>query len=228
MRIHTGEKPYKCNVQNCNKAFKAYGHLSDHLKRHFDIRPFECDFCKATFSRRNTLKTHLMTHTGEKPFSCSFPGCPKRFSEKGNMKTHLKTHMKKEKMYSQLKADSEYNDNSLSETANPKSTGFFVNRVQEFTFLGRKHGRKNSVRDGKNCEEESKPKGNAKQSNSDSSNNASTGDILTLGENPPTANCHTDNKNAIIPTNEDKSVVCKYNYLQLRKLIFNSIIHNKF
>ena len=95
MRIHTGEKPYVCTFENCKKEFKAYGHLSDHLKRHYNIRPFECEVCKATFSRRNTLKTHSMVHTGEKPHMCPYVGCEKRFSEKGNMKTHYKTHLKK-------------------------------------------------------------------------------------------------------------------------------------
>lgn len=93
MRIHTGEKPYKCSFDGCDKVFKAYGHLSDHLKRHFNIRPFVCEICNAAFSRRNTLKTHNMTHSGEKPHTCPYSGCLKRFSEKGNMRTHLKTHV---------------------------------------------------------------------------------------------------------------------------------------
>lgn len=93
MRIHTGEKPYKCTFEGCQKEFKAYGHLSDHLKRHLNIRPFVCDVCNSAFSRNNTLKTHMMTHSGEKPFECPFPGCDKRFSERGNMKTHLKIHV---------------------------------------------------------------------------------------------------------------------------------------
>jgi len=77
--------------------FKAYGHLSDHIKRHLNLKPFECEICKNTFSRKNTLKTHLMTHTGEKPFGCTFPNCNRKFLEKGNMKTHFKTHMESSK-----------------------------------------------------------------------------------------------------------------------------------
>jgi uncharacterized Zn-finger protein len=38
MRIHTGEKPYVCNFPNCGVSFKAAGHLSDHIKSHYNIR----------------------------------------------------------------------------------------------------------------------------------------------------------------------------------------------
>ncbi len=93
MRIHTGEKPYKCSIPGCASAFKAYGHLSDHLKRHLNIKPFICKVCNASFSRNNTLKTHMMIHTGDKPYECPYKDCYRKFTEKGNMKTHYKTHV---------------------------------------------------------------------------------------------------------------------------------------
>lgn len=151
MRIHTGEKPYKCSYEGCKKEFKAYGHLSDHLKRHYNIRPYECHICKSCFSRRNTLKTHMMTHTGEKPFVCSFPGCQKRFSEKGNMKTHYKTHLKK--IHSECYEEME------------GSPCFIINRCHQFCFLGKKSNR-NKVKCAKKTLEAEKEKGN----NSDSTN----------------------------------------------------------
>jgi uncharacterized Zn-finger protein len=94
MKIHTGEKPFECTYPGCFKLFKAYPHLSDHLKRHYNIKPFSCQECSASFARKNTLKTHLLIHSGIKPFKCTFSGCAKSFVEKGNMKTHYKTHLK--------------------------------------------------------------------------------------------------------------------------------------
>jgi uncharacterized Zn-finger protein len=64
------------------------------MKRHYNIRPYECNLCHAKFARTSTLKIHIHTHTGEKPYECIFPDCGRRFTEKGNMKIHLKIHVK--------------------------------------------------------------------------------------------------------------------------------------
>lgn len=63
-RAHTGEKPFKCRVEGCDKAFATgYG-----------------------------LKSHTRTHTGEKPYKCSHDGCGKAFKTSGDLQKHVRTH----------------------------------------------------------------------------------------------------------------------------------------
>ena len=63
-RAHTGEKPFKCRVENCDKAFATgYG-----------------------------LKSHTRTHTGEKPYKCPHDECGKAFKTSGDLQKHVRTH----------------------------------------------------------------------------------------------------------------------------------------
>lgn len=65
-RIHTGEKPYICHHERCHQAFKAHGHLKDHMKRHLTVKPYSCEICGAKFSRSATKKIHYASHVTKK------------------------------------------------------------------------------------------------------------------------------------------------------------------
>lgn len=61
IRIHTGEKPFKCSHPNCTYAFRASGDLHKHMRRHnsttTNIRQHVCQLCDRAFERNYDLKS---------------------------------------------------------------------------------------------------------------------------------------------------------------------------
>ena len=60
-RIHTGEKPFKCNF--CESRFPQKGNLTIHERTHTGEKPFKCNFCEKGFSEKGGLTSHERTHT---------------------------------------------------------------------------------------------------------------------------------------------------------------------
>jgi len=64
MHIHSGERPYTCDV--CNKAFINQSNLIKHQRIRIGEHPYGCEVCKKAFSKKNTLITHQCPHCGER------------------------------------------------------------------------------------------------------------------------------------------------------------------
>ena len=63
---HTGERPHKCDWENCGKGFFDSQTLQNHRKIHLDIKEFQCSLCSKAFRQRSALVIHMKRHNGVK------------------------------------------------------------------------------------------------------------------------------------------------------------------
>ena len=59
-RVHTGEKPYKC--QYCERAYAQSNDLVKHLRTHVGMNTYSCSYCPFTFRLHGELKAHYAEH----------------------------------------------------------------------------------------------------------------------------------------------------------------------
>ena len=68
IRIHEKNKPFKCDI--CDYSVTRKCELIKHSRIHTGEKPFKCHDCNYTAAEKSNLIRHLRIHTGERRKSC--------------------------------------------------------------------------------------------------------------------------------------------------------------
>jgi len=93
MRTHSGERPYRCHISGCNKAYTQLCNLQMHSRTHQIEKNFKCRSCYKCFTDEESLMVHIPKHLETKHRRTSIcPYCGKSYMQARYLTMHLRKH----------------------------------------------------------------------------------------------------------------------------------------
>ncbi len=93
MTIHSSDRQFICDINECEMSYKRSSHLLRHKRiQHLGEKLFKCDICEKRMNSSVTLKEHISNiHLKTKPYVCGINGCGKRFGYFSSFQKHQKS-----------------------------------------------------------------------------------------------------------------------------------------
>ena len=90
---HTNERPFKCQYEGCDKAFKFQRQYENHIKTH-STTLLTCphEGCDRTYNIENSLQQHIKIDHSDTWYSCEWPGCDYKTKAKPHLTRHKLNH----------------------------------------------------------------------------------------------------------------------------------------
>ena len=85
MRIHSNERPYKCEI--CDATFRHDSSLTFHVRKHRNERNYKCLKCGQTFLSNTCMRKHMRKKCFRGKQLCS--KCNKEFKSKASLQKHM-------------------------------------------------------------------------------------------------------------------------------------------
>ena len=92
--VHTEDKPFKCDIDGCDYAFRTHLELKNHGKGHAGKKSFECKKCGESFAQSGNLRAHEKTciivdeiNDDNAEYTCK--ECKKNCKSKTNLVQHI-------------------------------------------------------------------------------------------------------------------------------------------